>query len=137
MGKVALCSEHLLCLTPVSQQTSVAGPHGLRRETQAQQQEGLAERHPHHGWQSQDPAASFSAKGSLPGRWNSLVQHIWEVVRMQFIEYPIRRRARKIERLHCGSLILRAEGNAHIGWVMKQVEKRGLLRNRSGLRCSD
>lgn len=141
MGKAALCSEYLLCLTPVSQQTSVAGatiPTDCAGKHRLSKQEGLAECHPHHGWQSQDPAASFSAKGSLPGRWNRLVPHIWEVVRMQFIgEYPIGRRARKMKRPHCASLILRAEGNAHIGWVMRQVEKRRLLRNGSGLRCSD
>lgn len=138
---MALCSEHLLGLTPISQQTSVAGamiPTDCAGKPRLSKQEGLAKRHTHHGRQRQEPAASFSAKGSLPGRWNCLVQHIWEVVRTQFIgEYPIGCQARTIKRPHCRSLILQAEENAHIGWVMKQVEKRRLLRNRSGIRCGD
>lgn len=60
------------------------------------------------------------------------------MMRTQFIgEYPIGQQARKIKRPYCRSLILQAEENVHVGWVMKQVEKRRLLRNRSGIRCSD
>lgn len=81
MEKVVLCSEYLLCLAQISQQTSVLGaiiPMGWAGKPRLSKHEGLAQCHSEHQWQSQEPKASFSAKGRLSGRWDDLVQHIWE-----------------------------------------------------------